>query len=80
MNAFDTPRQFRTDQTRKRIDWYSFPDSIITIPVKFSVIGNDSVKEKIEIVFDKLAFPIQVKGEMLYVVPRTKVIHEYSYK
>ncbi len=79
MNAFDTPHQFRTDKTGKRIDWYSFPDSILIIPVKFSFIGNDSVKEKIEIVFDKLAYPIEVKGEMLYVVPRTKVVHEYSY-
>jgi len=79
LNAFDTPHQFRTDKTGKRIDWYSFPDSILTIPVKFSVIGNDSVKEKIEIVFDKLAYPIKVKGEMVYVVPRTKVIQEYSY-
>jgi aminopeptidase YwaD len=79
MNAFDTPWQFRTNKSGKNIYWYSFPDSVLTIPVKFSTIGNDSVKENIEVVFDKLAYPIKVEGKMTDVIPRTKYTAKYSY-
>ena len=80
MNAFDTPWQYRTNKSGKNIYWYSFPDSILTIPVKFSTIGNDSVKENIEVVFDKLAYPIKIEGKMTDVIPRTKYTANFWYK
>jgi len=80
MNAFDTPWQYRTNKSGKNIYWYSFPDSILTIPVKFSTIGNDSVKENIEVVFDKLAYPIKIAGKMTDVIPRTKYTANFWYK
>ncbi|MBI4810432.1 MAG: M28 family peptidase, partial [Ignavibacteriales bacterium] len=81
LNAFDTPFQFRTNRKKeKRIEWYSFPDSILTIPVRFSVIGSDTVKERIEVTFNKLAYPMEIKGEMINLIPRTKVIARNEYE
>ncbi len=80
MNAFDTPWQFRTNKSDKDIYWYSFPDTVHIIPVKFSTIGNDSVNENIEVVFDKLAYLIKIEGKMTDVIPRTKYSANFWYK
>jgi hypothetical protein len=43
----------------ERIGWYSFPDSHLLVPVTFWVADSDSVTENIEVVFDKLAKPME---------------------
>jgi hypothetical protein len=80
MNAFDTPFQFRTNRKQeKQISWFSFPDTLLIIPVKFSAASSDTVQEKIEITFNKLVTPMKITGEMIYIVPRTKFISSYLY-
>jgi hypothetical protein len=80
LRAFDTPFQFRTKKDfRKEIFWYSFPDTDLVIPVKFSTIGNDSIKENIEITFNKLAYPVSISGYKFYIIPRTKYLSDYVY-
>lgn len=80
MNAFDAPFQFRTTRKQeKQIYWYSFPDSSLVIPVKFSTASADTIQEKIEITFNKLVSPLEIIGEMIYIVPRTKFISSYLY-
>ncbi len=79
VNAFSTPFQFRTSEFKKKIEWYSFPDTLLSIPIQFSTIGKECVQETIEIVFDKLAYPIEVRGGMVYMVPRTKYVGTFEY-
>ena len=69
--GFESPFYFYTNRGSTHLEWYSFPDSALTIPVRFSVIGKDSVRESIEVMFDSLADPVTVEGEMTYVIPRT---------
>lgn len=80
LRAFDTPFQFRTNKNyQKEIAWYSYPDTNMTIPIKFSVIGQDTIKEKIEVIFGKLVYPLTIKGKDFYITPRTKFLSNYSY-
>jgi hypothetical protein len=79
MRAFETPWLYRTVQEEKRISWYSFPDTSITIPVQFQIPLGDSVKEKIEVTFNTLAYPMTLEQELSYVTPRTKYISNYTY-
>ena len=71
VGGFESPFYSHTNKAGTHIEWYSFPDSILTIPVRFSVIGRDTVRENIEVLFDGLADPVTVEGEMTYVIPRT---------
>jgi hypothetical protein len=77
---FDTKLQYRTTKSTKKIEWYSFPDSILDIPVKFIIVGNDSVKEEIKVTFNKLAYPMEFERELTTIIPRTVYTTEYFYK
>lgn len=79
LRAFDTPYQFRIDRSQTRIDWYSFPDSDLVIPVSFSTSGHRTVNERIEVTFDGLADPVRVDGESLYIIPRTICVSSLIY-
>jgi len=74
-----TPWYTRVDRGARMIQWYSFPDSILKIPVSFTTAGGDSVRERIEVTFDRLAQPMRVEREMTYVIPRTKFVQTYVY-
>ena len=79
--GFETPYLFVSSRTgNTEIDWYSFPDTILHVPVDFSVPAGDSVKEKIEVTFDGLAYPIRYDQEKSYFIPRTKYVQSYIYK
>ncbi len=79
ITRFETPWLFRTVEDAKRITWYSFPDTSITIPVKFQIPSGDSVKEKIEVTYDTLAYPMSLEQELTYFTPRTKYIANHVY-
>jgi hypothetical protein len=79
IEGFDTPWLFRTVRDEKRITWYSFPDTSITVPVKFSIPFGDSVKEKIEVTYDTLAYPMMLEQDLTYFSPRTKYIANHTY-
>ncbi|HEV8538759.1 MAG TPA: M28 family peptidase [Bacteroidota bacterium] len=80
LKSFDTKWQFRNDWGLRSIEFYSFPDSILKIPVKFQITGDDSVKERIEVTFDRLAYPMTVERELTYVIPRTRYSASYVYR
>jgi hypothetical protein len=77
--AFSTDYKFRTTKEGKKIEWYSFPDTVLHIPVSFPVIGTNNVKEKIVVTFDSLAYPMKLNGEMMYFLPRTKYTQTWVY-
>lgn len=80
MQSFETPWKFRTAKSTKRIDWYSFPDSVLEVPVRFQTVGSDSVRETIEVVFDSLADPMSCSGELMYYIPRTTYTSTHVYR
>ena len=77
---FETSFKFESEGKTKAIKWYSFPDTMLTVPIKFSVAGTDSVKEHIEVTFNQLASPVRVEGESIYVIPRTRYVGNWVYK
>ena len=70
----------REDRHGETFRWYSFPDTIINLPVRFQVVGDDSVRENIEVVYDKLAYPMECTRELTYFTPRTKYVEERVYR
>jgi hypothetical protein len=71
VHSFETPLNSTVKNGVGKIYWYSYPDSNLQIPVKFSVTGNDTIKETITVVFDTLIAPIQITGDAVDVTPRT---------
>ncbi|MBI4419114.1 MAG: M28 family peptidase, partial [Ignavibacteriales bacterium] len=53
--------------------WYSFPDTLIFLPVSFTIVGSDSVREYIEATFLEQAIPVEVQKESTSTVSRTVV-------
>jgi len=51
----------------------------LAIPIRFSTIGFDTVSETIEITFNKLAYPVEIRGNMIDVIPRTKFVSVKNY-
>jgi peptidase M28-like protein len=80
LRAFDTPYQFRQDPRKTRIEWYSYPDSTLLIPVRFSTTGTKGVTERIEVTFDRLADPVHAAGEKIYLLPRTTYTSTHRYE
>ncbi len=71
--SFLTSWRFRsTGPQEKTIEWYSFPDTALTIPVHFVLGPADSVRENIDVTFSRLAAPLSVEGERISVFPRTE--------
>ncbi|MBI3193268.1 MAG: Zn-dependent exopeptidase M28 [Ignavibacteriae bacterium] len=77
--SISTPFVVTTRKNERRIEWYSFPETLLIIPVQFQVIGNDTVKEKISVVFSELPFGVKIEGEKVDVIPRMEYMYNYIY-
>lgn len=69
----------RENERRKRFRWAFFPDTLLTIPVSFTLHDSQRVNETIEIVFDSLAYPIRLRREFTNVSYRTVVTAQDSF-
>jgi hypothetical protein len=69
--SFESPLYSTVKNGVRKINWYSYPDSVLSIPIRFSITGNDTVKETITVVFDTLIVPIQATGIDIDIIPRT---------
>jgi hypothetical protein len=77
--GFESPLKHRTlPDWSRRIEFDSFPDSVLEIPVAFE--AEDSVRETIEVTFDRQAFPLQITGSELDVVNRTRYLIDTLYE
>jgi hypothetical protein len=66
------PRLRETDR-RKVFRWYSFPDTLLTIPVTFTLRDTQRVIENVEVIFDSVEYPINLQREFTNVSYRTVV-------
>ncbi len=64
-----------TTQTSRSVTvrWYSFPDSVLTLPIAFTVHGPDTLMESIEATFVQQAVPVRATRESANVSSRTIV-------
>jgi len=77
---FSSTLFYRNRSHHDTFTWYSFPDTNVILPVKFSVIGQDTVHETISVMFDTLAYPMKFLAEKTYEIPRTEYVSEKTYK
>ena len=77
---FHTQWKYRERDSENQIEFYSFPDTMILIPVTFTVVGKDSVKEKIDVTFSTLEYPVDGERELTYFIPRTRYSDEHIYR
>ena len=53
--------------------WESFPDTVIMVPIHFTVAKSDSVTETVEAVFTEMIEPVRVEKEFTNIVPQTTI-------
>ncbi len=66
-------RRLRETEMRKVFRWYSFPDTLLRIPVTFTLRDTQRVTERVEVVFDSVAFPIRLQREFTNIEYRTTI-------
>ncbi len=64
---------------RRALIWDSFPDSILIVPVTFSLREGERVTERIDVTYDTLFTPIRCKKDFAYCTMRTIVRREDSF-
>ncbi len=65
-----SPFVITTKQNERLLEWYSFPETLLTIPMQFQVVGNNTVNENIRVVFSELPEGVRITGEKVNVIPR----------
>jgi len=79
LQSFYTPYKFSSQKKDKVIEWYSFPDSLINVPVSFEISKCNTVTENIEVTFDRLAYPVKCEGSDIYLISRTVYTSRHVY-
>ena len=64
----------------KTFFWYSYPDTVLTIPVRLGVRKGQNVAETITVVYDSLAYPLIVQREFTNVTRRTIISRQDTIK
>jgi hypothetical protein len=57
----------------KTFTWYAFPDTLLVVPVTFTLGDTQRVRETVEVTYDSLAYPLALQRDMTYFVRRTVV-------
>jgi len=57
----------------KSFSWYAFPESVLVIPVTFTLRDTQKVRETIEVTFDSLAYPVIMHRDETYFTKRSVV-------
>jgi hypothetical protein len=60
----------------KSFYWYSFPQMPLAVPVTFTLKPGQRVTERVEIVYDSLAFPVQLERPRTVFTKRMVVSRE----
>jgi hypothetical protein len=63
----------------KVFSWYSFPDTLIVIPITFTLGDSQRVSEKIEVIFDSLAYPLRLNKDLTYFETSTVVTETHEF-
>ena len=78
--AYRRAGQFEKESDRVRVfSWYSFPDTLIELPVTFSLRDTQRISEKIEITYDTLAYPMHLSKDLTNFEKRTVVTDSHEF-
>jgi hypothetical protein len=70
-------RRMAEDSDRlKSYYWYSFPRMPLVVPVTFKLKPGQKVTERVEIVYDSLAYPVQLQRPLTMFMKRMVVSKE----
>jgi hypothetical protein len=69
----DTPFAWSPEGQSVVLRWYSFPDTLLVVPLKMTVVGSDSLAESIEATFVQPIIPVVVQKEHASTANRTTV-------
>lgn len=79
ITSFNSPWYFRNESGIHVLEWYSYPDTEIHIPMEFEISSSDTVRETLEVTFDSLAYPVAIELEHSYIIPRTRFVSRHRY-
>ena len=66
-------RMQKDSENAKSYTWYSFPDTVLVVPVTFALRDSQKIRESIEVVYDSLAYPITMVRDLTSFTQRTVV-------
>lgn len=69
----NTPFEWLPEGKSLRLQWYSFPDSVLVVPLTMTVVGADSLTESISATFVQPLVPVTVEKDDAFVSNRTNV-------
>jgi hypothetical protein len=68
-----SPYVFSMDGSSLTMNWYSFPDTVLVIPISFTLVGSDTVEEIIRATFKEAMTPVSVEKALSTPVLETEV-------
>lgn len=77
--SLTTEWKFKDTENEIGLRWYSFPKMPIIVPIKFYIVGNDSVLEDIKITYADLFYPMEFAREMTNFIERTEIKQSMKY-
>lgn len=72
------PTERETDR-RKRFVWFAYPDTMLVIPVTFTLHDTQRVAQEVRVLFDSLSYPIRLEREFTNVSYRTIVTEKDTF-
>jgi hypothetical protein len=63
----------------KSFSWYSFPDTNLVVPLTFIVQDTQKIAQSVEVVYDRLAYPIRFEREFTNFITRTTVTQQDTF-
>ncbi len=73
LESVDSPFAWSPEGKSIRLRWYSFPDTLLVVPLKLTVVGADTLSETVSATFVEQPVPVEVRKEDAKVVYRTSV-------
>jgi len=69
----DSPFAWSPEGKSVMLRWYSFPETLLVVPLKMTVVGSDSLTEYIEATFVEQLIPVSARKDLASVRSRTIV-------
>jgi hypothetical protein len=60
------------------LEWYAFPDSVLSVPISFALAGPGSVDEEIVATFKEVMVPVAVTKDLSFTTVETEVVAKDS--
>jgi hypothetical protein len=69
----------RESDRRKVFSWFYYPDTSLVVPLTFALVDSQQIQETIEVVYDTLAYPLQLSRDLTNFSARTIVSERHTF-